>query len=528
MRRGNGTLEMVEAFRGARADYQLGENSRFTSRLRGVDPMGSGADYHYADATKFYQAMERAREYDRNNMIASQGIDRAVDSILQDGLQPDPETGNPKVDQYISRRWLEWSDDPRLCDARKILTFPQMAKLTLRHVYIDGDVVVLPLKEGSLQAIEAHRLVTPYNTTKNVVHGVQINEITGAPEKYYIVPETSEKYRAIKRVKDAPPVDAYDDDGNPNVFHVYNPKRFSQTRGVSILNAISYAIGMHEDLQFANLVRAQAAACVTILRERDQFYGGGPIPQTGSREEQDNADGTTRIVEKKHVGMELAGEVGEHLSGYSPNIPNPEFFEHASMILGFIAVNLGLPVAVLLLDPTKTNFSGWRGSIDQARIGFRNIQAFMRTAFYSPVYRWKVRQWEATDRAFATLVRSSGADLFGVKWKAPRWPYIEPMKDAEADSWRIEHNLGSRTLVLGERGLDWDELAPQIVSDEGMFFELAILEARRLNGLYEEANVDWRELIHMAAPATASTRADAQNEMDPAQAAENEERRLLG
>ena len=530
MKRRTGMSEMVSEFHDLRAGYQLGEESRFTSRLRGVDPMGSGADYHYAEADKFYRAIERAREFDRNNMIVGQGVDRLVDNVLQDGLTPDPETGNPEVNLYLYRRWCEWCRNPRLCDARKVLTFDRIAKLTLRSVIVDGDVVQLPLRdEGSLQAIEAHRLVTPYNTTKNVVHGVRVNEMTGAPEEYWIAPEAAANYRAVTKVKDVGKYAAFDSTtGEPNVFHVYNPKRFSQTRGVSAFLPVTYAIGIHDDLQFANLVKAQAAACVTMLIERDVNYGGGAIAQTGNRTEEENADGTTRTVESTHAGARLYGEVGEHLSGFTPNIPNPEFFEHASMILGIIAVNLNLPVAVLLLDPTKTNFSGWRGAIDQARLGFRNMQAWMRSSFHEPVYRWKVRQWLAEDRAFWSLVKTSKADPFGVKWKAPRWPYIEPMKDAQADSMRIEKRLTSPRRVAGDRGEDWDELVVEMVNDQAALFTLAMAKAQEINETFPEANLDWRELIHLAAPATASTGADAQAEIEPADAAQNEEVRKIG
>jgi len=35
--------------------------------------------------------------------------------------------------------------------------------------------------------------------------------------------------------------------------------------------------------------------------------------------------------------------------------------------LGILAVNLDLPLCVFLLDASETNYSGFRGAIDQAR-----------------------------------------------------------------------------------------------------------------------------------------------------------------
>jgi lambda family phage portal protein len=528
-RKRSSLLTLTDTFRDVKASYQLGEQSRFTSRVRGVDPMGSGADYHYADPCVFYGAIERARDYDRNNMIVGQGVDRLVDNVMQDGLKPDPETGSADLDQELSARWREWAGTPKLCDARKTLNFNRIAKLALRHVIVDGDVLVLPLaKLGALQCIEAHRVLTPYNTTKNVIHGVLVDEVTRAPKEFWVAPEGADLYRTISRVKDITKYRAFTDDGDPEVFHIFNPKRFSQTRGMSAFLPITLPLGIHDDLQIANLVKAQAAACVTILRERTPDFGGSARAPEGSQSESEFPDGTTRKNETMSMAMELIGEVGEKLTGYTPNIPNQEFFQHAAMILGIISVNLNMPVAVLLLDPTKTNFSGWRGAIDQARLGFRNIQEWMRSNLHAPVYHWKVSQWLAEDMALARMAKAKGVDAYAVKWKAPRWPYIEPMKDAQADAMRLEKCLSSDRRVAGDRGEDWDELVIEIPADRGALFESAILEARRLNGLYEEARVDWRELLHRTTPG--STGADAQQAEDDADEslAIAEERRAVG
>ena len=45
--------------------------------------------------------------------------------------------------------------------------------------------------------------------------------------------------------------------------------------------------------------------------------------------------------------------------------------------LGILAVNLDLPLCVFLLDASETNYSGFRGAIDQARQRWREIQSWM-------------------------------------------------------------------------------------------------------------------------------------------------------
>ena len=67
------------------------------------------------------------------------------------------------------------------------------------------------------------------------------------------------------------------------------------------------------------------------------------------------------------------------------------------MLLGILAVNLDLPLCVFLLDASETNYSGFRGAIDQARQRWREVQSWMMGLFHGPVYEWKVRQWAVTD-----------------------------------------------------------------------------------------------------------------------------------
>ena len=57
-----------------------------------------------------------------------------------------------------------------------------------------------------------------------------------------------------------------------------------------------------------------------------------------------------------------------------------------------------LPLCVFLLDASETNYSGFRGAIDQARQRWREVQSWMMTSFHGPVYEWKVRQWAVNAR----------------------------------------------------------------------------------------------------------------------------------
>ena len=500
---------LSEAFRNAwqelRADYAIGTNSRFRPQPSGVQATGSGADYHYRDEGKFLRGIERSRHFDRNNMVVGQGVNRLVANILQDGFTLDVNTGDPELDKDLDARWYEWCEDADLCDYEGEKNFYQMEALLLRHVVVDGDVLALPLQSGHLQNVEAHRLRTPRGTKRNVVNGILLDDASAKRMEYWLTKEDIDPLASVSRVNQITPYAARDDAGERQVFHLYDPKRISQRRGVTAFAPSVDCLGMHDDIQFATLVKAQAAACFAILEEEDfnprKANTGSNTPvKTGAEDTDLLSDGTSRTVGGISPGMRVKSRPGVKLKGFAPNIPNPEFFPHAMMILTFIAVNLDIPVAVLLLDPSNTNFSGWRGAMDQARIRFRQIQHWYRFAFHRRVYRWKVRQWLTEDPALRNAAQREGIDVLGHEWNLPTWRYIEPMSDAGADLLRERNLLTSRRRRHAEQGATWDDISSEIVEDNTLILEKAYQRWQALKKKYPDWDLTWREIVALPTP----------------------------
>ncbi len=78
------------------------------------------------------------------------------------------------------------------------------------------------------------------------------------------------------------------------------------------------------------------------------------------------------------------------------------------MLLRFIAVNLCLPLPVLLLEPSDSNFSSWRGSFEQAKYTFREMQSILGGQLHRHVWRWKVRYWIEQDPEVRRLANEVG------------------------------------------------------------------------------------------------------------------------
>jgi capsid protein len=397
-----------------------------------------------------------------------------------------------------------------------------MEGLALRHCYVDGDMIGLPMAEnnpveapyGSLQMVEGHRLRTPYNAARkgskwqgSVVHGVRIN---GARKRleYWVTKDETDPNRRVDRITDMNRYDVRDSLGLRQVFHPYVAKRITQTRGVTAFAPIFDLLGMIEDINFAKLVQQQIVSCFAIFRQRGPDYTGDGEPQRGEQSDEKVDSTYTRRLQGIAPGMEIEGEIGEELKGFSPNVPNETFFEHFKLMLTLVGVNLGLPFLAVVMDASDTNYSGWRGSWDQAKMGFRQIQRRLIRRWHRPVYVWQVARWLAEDADFRDLCRTAGVldngRIYWHQWKTPSWPYIEPWKDAKADDWRVSRCLASRRRVAGDGGVTWDEESSDIVADNVLLLDKAAAGAEKLNAKYPKnpAPFTWVNVLN---PTGAST-----------------------
>lgn len=492
-KKGSGTVS--EYFARIRADYDMSRQSRFVRRRTGVNSMGSGADYHYRNQSQYYADIEQARDMDRNDSLVGTQVDRRVDNIVQQGFTLDPKTGDKKLDLDLWQRFENFANDPDQCDIAGELTFKEQERFVCRAESVDGDMIVTGTSDGPLQLLESHR-IKHLSTTSGVFLGVE-SDSYGKRLRYHVVEETGQ-YGHQKQVD---PIEVRDAEGFRQVFHVYNPKRVLQTRGVTQLAPIFALSGMLEDINFAKLVQQQMVSMWAVLHEyAPQPTGSPPITDSSSGYGESRKEGS-RKIEGMSPGMEYFGEAGETLKGFSPNIPNSEYFQQVRLIMQIMGVNFGLPLCLVLMDGSETNFSGWRGAVDEARKGFIADQLNLVRRFHRPVYRWKLHQWLQEDSALRSASKKSRIDIFNHNWNLPTWSYIEPVADALGDAEQLKNALTSPRRLHAARGKDWEEVSEEIVNDNIFAIDLAAKRAAEFNAENPASpQLTWRDLIPLPMP----------------------------
>jgi capsid protein len=496
----DGTIQ--QNFEAMRADYAGAKDSRWTRKRDSVNGFGRSGDWHISKQTHYLRMMERARSMDRDDIALGQTVDRAVSHTIQGGFAPDPKTGEKSIDKEWKARWEEYAGDPELCDLAGEMEFAEIEDKVFRATLVDGDHFVLPYLDGQLEMVEGHRCQSSKGT-KRAINGIVMDDNRRRLE-YWFTKNDVDPMGTPRAMSEITARAARDADGYRNVFHVYNSKRVSLTRGMTAFTPLFDFAGMFEDTMFAGVLKQQIAACFVIFRKRAASYRGKPTPApVGSARQEEQADGSVRHIQELAPGMEIVGENGEELSGFNPPAIGGEFLPILKMVLALLGVNFGLPLVMVLMDGSETNFSGYRGAIDQARMGFRSNQRMLVRKLHRPVWNFQVRRWLLEDGAARGLWAKEQEkpkelrkfDPFRNRWNLPAWDYIEPLKDATADALKYEKGLTSMRRIHAARGMDIDEIWSERIGDTMNLFSRAQRAADRWNKKYpHEPMTMWKVL----------------------------------
>ena len=495
-----------------RSDYAAGKPSRFRRTRTGL---GGTGDSHVADETTYFRIVEHIRDLERNEPLVRSMFSIAVNQVIQGGFRYDPKTDDEGLNTELKDWMREWCDDAGACSADGRTSFPKGEELVFRAVERDGDFVVLPLESGHLQWMECERLKTPTNSRRNIVHGVELDDTTRRAIAFYFTKGLVDPWQRITRVADTDRIPAYDEEGNLQVFHVLDEQRVTQTRGVSALIAGQDLVGMYGDVDFALLVKQQLAAFMVGQWENTTNFAGGPPPTGQPRQDLASIYGGTygvaggpgyaptngiTTLEEIEPGTILNNPPGRKLTIQSSNITTSESLEHMRRIIQIVGLQVALPLIVMLMDASETNFSGWRGAVDIARMLFRVKQKNLIRRMHRPItnwrYRWQIDRGGEIGRALKKKLDAVGPEkAFRHLWHPPTWPYIQPLQDANADALKLSTLLSSPRRVAADRGLEFNDIVDETVADNKRAILTAIKESL---DIYAQTKVvvHYRELLN--------------------------------
>lgn len=392
--------------------------------------------------------------HDRRTSLFSGILNRALDNIFGANFDFIPNADDKPLTKDgpslndIAKKYITFRMTADVCDAAGIMDFSEIGKTALRGVWNDGATLQVKQKTGHLLNFEADQVESPTQTNGSVnvpriVQGVELNNVN-RHVAYWVKQRQSSNdfgmvrgnFRSSKRVPAG------------NTFYPAYRTRFGQTIGVPYLASIlGFFDRTNNYLDYESLA-AEGNSMMGWQILRDNISTG----PTGTEDNPDTSSSFDQVQKMEPMMVFDFGTTGEKVEMIGSARPGDNFEPYLINSLRIVGVGIGMPLELLLLDFSKTNYSSARASLGEGRRMFRAWQKFCQVKFCMPWYRWQIA------RGIASGELPADPRLFQARVQWPAWEYIDPVKESTGNQISIDGNVKTQSEVIRERGAEPDEV----------------------------------------------------------------------
>ncbi|ODT17491.1 MAG: phage portal protein [Kaistia sp. SCN 65-12] len=380
----------------------------------------------------------RARHAVENQPIAHAIIDTWETSAVGAGIYPTSQHPDSEIRAALDAYFATWA---RRADLVGRTDFYGIQAAAVRAERTDGEAFFL-WHGDQLQQVPAEQIAMDLSTDlgggRMIVNGVELDHV-GRPVALHIHPARPSDLFATY----APPVRVPIED----CLHVFKPAGPGAVRGLSSLASVLLRLSELDGLEDALQVNVKVSALLSVILTN----------------ESDPGDGTDPLSD----GQGLApGAIVKLPGGWKASTTAPQqaqqvgdFLKHVTQS---IAVGAGVPHFAATGDVSQANYSSLRAALVTFRQRVEQYQFHtLAPQLLDPVWR----------RIAAAAVLSGAVDaaidddLFSVEWIPPAQPWVDPMKDAQAQILLMDNGLSSRRQVVAGLGYSIEKLDAEIAAD---------------------------------------------------------------
>jgi lambda family phage portal protein len=256
------------------------------------------------------------------------------------------------------------------------------------------------------------------------------------------------------------------------VYHLFKPIRAGQIRGVPHTLAGMVTLAMIDLYDDAELERKRTAALFAafVTRPRSDDEDDAPLADTTS-----DADGLSDfslepgavidLLEGQEVAFAEPADVGA----------NYEAFEYRNLLRA--AAGFMVPYANMTGDLRQTSY----GSIRAGLVAFRRrIEADQHAVMVFQFCRRACQKWFDLAVLYRKLpitaadYAANPRDFRAVKHITPKWEWVDPLKDRQAEKLAVDSGFKPRSDVIEAEGYDPEEVDERIKADQERASDLGI------------------------------------------------------
>ena len=407
--------------------------------------------------------VEQAQQIDRDDIVARNIMNRAVDLIVGAGIAPLPATADEAWNARALELFAAASED---CSHDGEDSLGDIQRQAYREKARDGDLLVVLLDNGRVQLVNALRIVSPLQTGAGTTLGPKKpvapsvpgrsaadgeqpggtiladgieREASGPAVRYWVADWEVEHGRRLEKIR---PIDAAD------CLYLVNQKQTGQTRGVPSLAPCIARFEMIDSLIESTLTAAVLQSMMALLVT-------SKTPKTaqalfGSKATAASSDGRAKTMAEMEPGMVFHGAEGDDIKAVGSAQPSAMFTPFIQTLTRLCGGVMNMPLEIAMLDFSTGNFSQGKAMLSFMREHIRAERARFISQFVRPHYRWVIA------RAIVNGQLEARDDWARVAFAEPPTPSLQPLQEATTDAMAIEKNLESYQSILARRGhSDW-------------------------------------------------------------------------
>lgn len=438
------------------------------SRLGKKRTLRGGSHDLHLHPLELWAQREISRDLKRNSQLISGAIEQLDINVIHCGFA----LGMPKRSMREARtaaekqreQWKRWQ---KFCHAGKRLHHWDLQGLSEQTEITDGDCFLYLNPDGnngygSVHLLEGDRVLTPIGVEDNdatrVWNGIRFDVFTGAPVEVFVA-RCAPSFNHIREEEGQwyPVFDPWDP-GAGGIVISGLPTRESSSRGEPWCAA---AVREHDDIDAVLVaVRIALRQCAnkSSYTKTEDIASYLELLKSQGYEPDELQPPLESIEPGEHYLLNPGEEIGVVDWSGLPGSNFKDFILTELRMLGLGRIQL--PIEMLLLDWSARSFSAQRLALDTARHNFKRRQKRVERYRVDPVWMFFVARMQAKGE----IDRSDLA--FEARWRAPRWPYIEPVKDIKAQALAHKLKVKSRRTIAEEGGYEYDAEREEIEDEE--------------------------------------------------------------
>lgn len=424
------------------------------------------------------RARDEARWLEETNDIASGALDILTANVIGNGIAPEPQVTNmdgtpaAELNNQLMKLWDDFIYTP---EVTRQFDMYSCQSLAARTWFRDGEAFGQHLI-GNIASLD-HGTIAPYSIEmlepdfvpfdlndpgRRILQGVELNG-WGRPVAYHVLkahPGDNGALGGFGLTSDTKRV------SSDRMMHLKRTVRFHSVRGLSTFASTLTRFGDLKEIDESERVAARvAAAMASYIKKGTPDNYEAPSPD-------ENGDIPYRAMEIV-PGMIFDDLLpGEEVGTIESNRPNNNLIPFRDSQLRSAAAGLGVSWSALSRNYNGT-YSAQRQELVEQYVVYRRLSGQFIYRFCQPVWESFIASLMAAN-ALTISAQVDRSTLFDCLHTPPPMPWIDPLREAQANELLEKRGYKSRSRIIRERGDNPDSVNKEIRRDTDELSRLGI------------------------------------------------------